>query len=102
MLYLIKPPRSIFLFMLCPESRHHEIRDSSRKHQKSDQPTNKSLLRRGKHLIDLLLEGRLGRDIGVNRVFRVFQTDIPLLTNNLDRMDHIALPERLDCSFGKI
>lgn len=86
----------------CPKSPHHEICNSGCEYQKSDQPTDKSLLGRGKHLIHLVLEGRLGGDINTHQILRLFQTDTPLLTNNLDRFDHIALPQRLNRRFGKI
>jgi hypothetical protein len=51
------PSIGIFESWLNAESRstHHEIRNSGGKYQKSDQPTNKSLLRRGKHMINLFL-----------------------------------------------
>ena len=83
-------------------STHHEIRNSGGNHQKSDQPTNKSLLRRSKHLIHFFLEGGLRGDMSIDHTLRLFQTDIPLMTNNLDRFDHIAVPQGLHCRFGKI
>lgn len=81
---------------------HHKIGDSGCKHQETDQPSDKSLPRRFEHLVHLFLEGWLGGDISIHYILGLFQTDIPLLTNNLDRLDHIALPQRLNSCFGKV
>ena len=84
------------------KTEREALTDAGGQDQKSDRPTDESLLRRGKHLIHLLLEGRLRGDIGIDHVPRFVQAGVPLLADDLDRPDHVALPQRVDGRLGKI